>query len=255
MPSSKLRQWTRRTGLAFASILLAAGNGIAAAVPPPPIGGVPCQAVVSNFLVRMPVTHRSDEIIARLLDGRDYPQAALALRSAVDRYQDAWAGYALGNLYAAGFGVHRSAAEAFHWYLWSAERGNRFAQQQVANAYLHGDGTQRDATRAAYWFRIGIAPFQLARMYYSLSQVYASGHLAPVDRGKSGYYLDKSLNELRALAKEPNGEAAYYLGLAYEHGDGVPRNRTESLGYLCRAASLQYAPAITALRRLQGHSQ
>lgn len=254
MPSSKLRRRTRRTGLAFASILLAAGHGIAAAEPPPPIGGA-CQTVVGNFLARAPIIRRADESSARLLDGRHYRQAALALRSALNRYQDAWAAYALGNLYAAGLGVHRSAAEAFHWYLWSAERGSQFAQQQVANAYLHGDGTRRDAIRAAYWFRIGIAPFQLARMYHSLSQVYASGHLAAVDRGKSGYYLDKGLEELRALAEEPNGEAAYYLGLAYERGDGVPRNRTKSLGYLCRAASLQYAPAMAALRRLQGHSQ
>ena len=61
-----------------------------------------------------------------------------------------------------------------------------------------------------------------------------------------------SLADLRALAKEPNGEAAYYLGLAYEYGDGVPRDRTKALGYLCRAASLQYAAAMTAIRRLQG---
>ncbi|MGH8200901.1 MAG: tetratricopeptide repeat protein [Steroidobacteraceae bacterium] len=130
-----------------------------------------------------------------------------------------------------------------------------FAQRQVANAYLDGEGTQRNIAAAAYWFRIGIAPFQVARMYYSLSQTYVEGHLAPVNHDKEIYYRDKSLTELRALAKDPNAEAAYYLGLAYEHGDGVPRDRTKAVGYLCRAASLQYASAITALRRLQGHSQ
>ena len=254
MPPWTLLRCVRRTGLVLAAILLRAGNGISATEPPPPLGGPQCQTVVSNFLAREPVMRRFDESIARLLDERQYPRAAMALRSAVSRYQDAWAAYALGNLYAAGLGVHRSADEAFRWYLWSAGRGNRLAQQQVANAYLNGDGTQRNAARAAYWFRIGIAPFQLARMYHSLSQVYASGHLVPADHDKSDYYLDKSLDELRALAKEPNGEAAFYLGLAYEHGDGVPRDRTKAVGYLCRAASLQYPSASAALRRLQGHS-
>jgi hypothetical protein len=211
--------------------------------------------VVHTFLARAPVMRRADESIARLLNERHYRQAAAALRGGVRRYQDAWAGYALGKLYAAGLGVPRSAGDAFRWYLWSAERGDRPAQQEVANAYLNGDGTRRNAAQAAYWFRIGIAPFQLARMYYSLSQTYAEGHLAPVDHGKADYYLDESLDDLRALAQEPNGEAAYYLGLAYEHGDGVPRDRAKAVGYLCRAASLQYAPAITALARLQGHSR
>lgn len=255
MLAANRRRWVRRAGLVLAAILLPAVRVIAAAEPPPPVGGASCQMVVSQFLARAPVIRRSDESIARVLNGRHYRQAAAALRDAVTRYQDPWAGYALGNLYAAGLGVPRSAGDAFRWYLWSAERGDRPAQQEVANAYLNGDGTQRNATQAAYWFRIGIAPFQLARMYYSLSQTYAEGHLAPVDHGKADYYLDRSLEELRALAKEPNGEAAFYLGLAYEHGDGVRPDRARAVGYLCRAASLQYPAAITALRHLQGHSR
>ena len=214
-----------------------------------------CQASVRNFLALAPVERRSDERIARLLDARRYRQAASALRIAASHRADAWAGYTLGNLYAAGLGVRRSAARAFRWYLWSAKRGDRFAQQRVANAYLDGEGTQRNADEAAYWFRIGIAPFELARMYYGLSQTYARGHLAPVNRGKESYYLDKSLADLRELAKEPNGEAAYYLALAYEYGDGVALDRTKAMGYLCRAAALQYAPAVGAIRRLQKEAQ
>jgi hypothetical protein len=215
----------------------------------------PCQAVVTGFLARAPLMRRTDEGIVRLLDGQHYRQAASALRIAVSRYPDAWAGNALGDLYAAGLGVPRSAQNAFHWYLWSAQRGDRFAQRQVANAYLDGEGTQRSAADAAYWFRIGVAPFQIARMYYSLSETYAKDHLTPVVQSKVSYYRDAGLADLRALAKEPNGEAAYYLGLAYEYGDGVPRDRTKALGYLCRAASLQYAAAMGAIRRIQGQGQ
>jgi hypothetical protein len=198
---------------------------------------------------------RTDELIARLLDAKRYGQAQSQLRDAVRRYADPWAGYALGNLYAAGLGVPRSAKRAFGWYLWAAQRGSEFAQRRVANAYLDGEGTERNAGAAAHWFRIGVAPRQLDRMYFSLAQTYDEGRLAPVDRSKSGDYREKGLADLRDLAKEPNGQAAYYLGLAYEDGRGVPRNRAKAIGYLCRAASLQYAPAITAVRHLQGTSE
>lgn len=253
MLSLNRRPWIRCATLVLVAMSPAANRLFAAERPAPEL--TPCQAVVSGFLARTPLMRRSDDAIALLLNGRRYRQAASALRSATSRYPDAWAGDALGNLYAAGLGVPRSAANAFRWYLWSAKRGDRFAQQQVANAYLNGDGTQRNAIEAAYWFRIGIAPFELARMYYSLSQTYATARLAPVDRSKAGYYVDKSVAELRELAKEPNGEAAYYLGLAYEYGDGVPRDRAKAVGYLCRAAALQYAAAITAIRGLQGQGQ
>jgi len=212
----------------------------------------PCQALVSGYLARAPLMRRTNESIVRMLDARHYGQAAEALRSAVSRYPNAWAGNVLGDLYSAGLGVPRSAADAFRWYLWSAHRGDRFAQREVADAYLDGEGTQRNEAAAAYWFRIGIAPFQIARMYYSLSETYAGGRLAPANESKAGYYRDRGLTELRALAKEPNGEADYYLGLAYEHGAGVPRDRPKAVAYLCRAAALQYPAAIGAIRHLQG---
>lgn len=253
MLASTRQPWTRRAALLLTITLLAAGDRLAAATGhPAPVGTIPCRALVSQYLTDAPLIRRADDRIARLLDGRHYGQAVAALRAAVSRYPDAWAGLALGNLYAAGLGVPRSAGEAFRWYLWSAQRGNRFAQREVANAYLDGEGTRRNAAEAAYWFRIGIDPFQVARMYYSLSRTYAEGHLVPVNPDKEIYYRDKSLADLRALTKEPNGEAAYYLGLAYEQGDGVPRDRAKAVGYLCRAAALRYADAFAAIRHLQG---
>lgn len=80
-------------------------------------------------------------------------------------------------------------------------------------------------------------------------------HLAPVNRSKAGYYLDKSVTDSRELSRDPNGEAAYYPGLDHEYGHGVPRDRAKAVAYFCRAASLQYAPATTAIRHLQGQSQ
>ncbi len=251
MLASTERGWTRYMALALLAILPAAGNRLLAAEPHTPGVSQQCRTIVRDDLARAPLMRRSNERIAQLLDAKRYGQAVSALRSAVSRYPDAWAADTLGSLYAAGLGVPRNAESAFHWYLWSAKRGDRFAQRQVANAYLNGEGTKRNAAQAAYWFRIGIAPWQLAVMNSSLSRTYAEGRLVPVNRSKSSYYLEESVAELRELAREPNGEAAYYLGLDYEHGDGVPRDRAKASGYLCRAAALQYAPAVHAIRHLE----
>lgn len=241
--------------LLLAASLLAGGGSTFAAVRRPATMIGQCQARVRYFLARAAAMRRSDERIVRWLNGRHYKTADAALRRAAARYGDPWAGDTLGHQYAAGLGVPRNAATAFHWYLWAARRGDRFAQRAVANAYLHGQGTKRDPAAAAYWFRIGIAPWQLAVMYHGLGQTYLRGHLVPVNRAKSDYYRMKSVAELRELAREPSAEAAYYLGLAYERGDGVRRDRARAMRYLCRAASLGDAKAVTAIHRLDSSNE
>jgi TPR repeat protein len=255
MPASRRGRTNGYAAISLAAILLAPAASAFAAVRGPGVQVGRCQAIVRSALAQAPLMRRSDERIVRWLNGRHYKKADSALRSAARRYGDAWAGDTLGHQYAAGLGVPRDAATAFRWYLWAARRGDRFAQREVANAYLHGQGTKRDPAAAAYWFRIGIAPWQLAVIYHGLAQTYLRGHLAPVNRAKADYYLNESLAVLRQLATEPNGEAAYYLGLAYEHGDGVRRNRAEAMRYLCRAASLRYANAITEIHRLDSPNE
>lgn len=248
------RCWVARATAAL-TVLLPLIGGVAVAAGPAALVSAQCRTTVHDALARAPAMRDNDVRIARLLDAKQYRRAAAALRSTADHGSDPWAGEALGNLYAAGLGVPRSADSAFKWYLWSAERGNQTAQRQVANDYLQGEGTRRNAAQAAYWFRIGVAPYQLAHEYYDLSQIYTRGHLAPVDPRKSDYYLDKAIAVWRALAKEPNGEANYYLGLAYQYGHGVRKDPAKSVAYLCRAASLDYGPAMTAISRLLGAPQ
>ena len=253
MPASNRRRlngYGALGALLLAATLLPAAAGAVAAGRPSAGRTGQCHAVVRDFLARAPAMRRANERIAQWLNERHYRRADSGLRAAAVRYDDAWAGSTLGHQYAAGLGVPRNAATAFHWYLWAARRADRFAQRQVANAYLHGEGTKRDDAAAAYWFRIGMAPWQLAVMYHGLARTYLSGQIVPVDRAKSDYYLHESLTELRALAHAPNAQAAYFLGLAYERGDGVRRDRARAMRYLCRSASLGDAAAITALHRL-----
>ncbi|HEX5460406.1 MAG TPA: tetratricopeptide repeat protein [Steroidobacteraceae bacterium] len=250
MVASNRRRWNGCAAHALLAVLWLTWTGASAGEPGVAADPGWCRTTVQYFLDRASVMRRSDEHIVQLLNAKRFRQAQSALLEAVSRHGDPWAGYALGNLYEAGLGVPRNAESAFRWYLWSAEWGDEFAQRKVANAYLHGEGTKRDVAEAAYWFRIGIAPFQLAWRYIDLAQAYTTGRLTPVDRGKADYYLDTGLADLRRLANEPNGQAAYYLGLASEHGRGLPRNRAKTMEYLCRAASLRYAPAVNAIRHL-----
>lgn len=259
MLTSSGRRWIHRLAVALLAVLPLAAH----ARPAQPQRRTPeraaqhmlsCHAAARALLKRAPVVRRVDQRIEALIDAKHYRRAATALRAAARRHADAWAGYTLGSLYASGLGVPRDAHAAFHWYLWAAKRGNRFAQRQVANAYLNGEGTKRDAAAAGYWFRIGIAPWQLAVMYGGLAQTYARGHLVPADHAKAAYYTAKSVADLRALARGPNARADYYLGLDYAFGRGVHRSRTRAADYLCRAVLLRDTRAAAALGHLQGRS-
>ncbi|MFA7495715.1 MAG: tetratricopeptide repeat protein [Acidithiobacillus sp.] len=208
-----------------------------------------------QYMAHAKAVRAADRHIVALLNAKNYPKAAVELKQATQRYQDAWAGFALGNLYAAGLGVSRSPARAFHWYLWSANAGDHFAQRRVANAYLNGEGVARNPQEAAYWFRIGMAVPQQVNADYWLAETYKRGHLAPINLKKYHYYLQRSQTALQALAQEPNGAAAYDMGLSYAYGRGVPVDRGKALQWLQRAMQLHYAPAAIAIHRLETASQ
>ena len=222
-----------------------------ARVRPPPVASSTCNAHVQGYLAQLPAVRAAERQVIGLLNAKDYRGAIPALRSAVTRYGDPWAGFTLGHLYALGLGVPRNAETAVHWYLWSAERGGHFAERELADAYLNGVGVKRDTVRAAYWFRIGVAPLELASSDYSLAETYASGTLAPVNRAKEVHYLDQSLRTLRELVREPNPAANFDLGLAYVGGSGVPRDPKRALSYLCRALALGYGPAAPLIRKIE----
>ena len=208
-------------------------------------------ADAGRYLAHAKTVHAANIRIVGLLNAKTYRQAAPRLEQTAKQYDDAWAGFALGNLYAAGLGVPKSQTRAFHWYLWSAKAGDRSAQRQVANAYLNGDGVTRSPAQAAYWFRMGMAVPQLVNSNYWLAKTYDKGRVVPKNAAKYQYYLRYSQRILRSLNTEPNGAAAYDMGLSYAYGHGVPRDRAQALQWLHRALKLHYAPAAVAIHRLE----
>ena len=74
------------------------------------------------------------------------------------------ADYEKGLSYSFGEGVEKDGAEAFRWFLKSAEQGYAPAQYKVGAAYAYGDGVAADAVEAASWYR------KAAQQGYALAQ-------------------------------------------------------------------------------------
>ena len=60
--------------------------------------------------------------------------------------------YRKGLAYSQGNGVAKDAAQAFTWFMKSAEQGYAQAQYQVGVAFASGMGTAKDLSKAVYWY-------------------------------------------------------------------------------------------------------
>jgi TPR repeat protein len=83
---------------------------------------------------------------------KDYP-AALRIVRPLAQGGDPNAQTILGSMYAFGFGVARSYAEAVNWFRKAAEQGQPAAQGNLGLAYLNGQGVKQNYTEAAGWLR------------------------------------------------------------------------------------------------------
>lgn len=63
---------------------------------------------------------------------------------------------------------------------------------------------------------------------------------------KGGDY-ETALSEFRALSKKGNATAAYYLGVMYSGGQGVPRDHKEAIKWYSKAAAKGHGGAMYAL--------
>lgn len=208
-------------------------------------------AVADAYLAHARAIRQSDRPIVALLNRDDYGAAIPLLRKAAADKDDFWAADTLGHLYQAGLGVEPSPQQAFQWYLQAAEAGDRSAQRQVANAYLNGWGVAANPQRAAFWFRQGLMVPQVVNADFWLGKTYAAGKLMPKNMDKAAWYQGRSLELLQTLYAERVGAAAYDLGIAYLHGDGVDKGRTRAEAYFRQALAWHYPAAAYALTHLE----
>jgi TPR repeat protein len=173
----------------------------------------------------------------------------------------------IGTYYDLGKGHDK--AEGLRWYRKAADHGDAVAQNNVAIMYMAGFGVRADMAEAASWFRKAIengANRDLSDLIYfyhsgkalpqkSLNANHAEGLAflrSLADRGdpvaqtlladvyKSGKLgltsdLIQAMNWLRKAAeKDPDAEA--YLGWAYSHGEGMPKNDDEAVNWYRKSA-------------------
>jgi TPR repeat protein len=173
----------------------------------------------------------------------------------------------IGTYYDLGKG--HDQAEGLKWYRKAADHGDAVAQNNVAIMYASGLGVKADMGEAVSWFRKA-AENGGNRDLSDLIYLYDSGKALPqkslnenqveglaflrslVDRGNpvaqtvlAGVYksgklgltpdLTQAMNWLRKAAeKDPNAEA--FLGWAYSHGEGVPKNDDEAVSWYRKSA-------------------
>ncbi len=169
-----------------------------------------------------------------------------------------------GDRFYNGDGVEEDHVEAFKWYKRAAEHGHVGAQCVVGYCYYKGDGVRRNRRAAFLWYRQA-ADHGSREALYNLGLLYANGRgvkqnrekarelfqraadmgdndaareLAELSRGLDNEHLGVKgvFEEQRVLTEAGDAKTMFEMGLSYETGHGVSRNRRKAFMYFLEAA-------------------
>lgn len=100
---------------------------------------------------------------------------------------DVEAQFALGALYASGFGVQEDTAEAAKWFRRAADQGLTMAQKNLAQLLYKGNGLKRDYVEAYQWYEIAIPNLadDIARTLMRVEQDALARRMKPADVNKA----------------------------------------------------------------------
>jgi len=162
------------------------------------------------------------------------------LKSAQMGYENGqfWTGY----LYGKGRGVAKSDEKAFEWYLKAAKQGHSSAMQNLGIRNQAGRGVTKNMEQAALWYERAIEAGNLAS-YSGLGYMYKFG------KGGRPKDLAKAIRLFRSAADKGDASGQYNLGLMYEKGIGVLKDRNEALR-LYRLAAVDDKRAAKKLKDL-----
>lgn len=119
-----------------------------------------------------------------------------------------------------------------------AERGNTYAQLELAEMLLSG-GLFYDKDKAVYWLKKS-ADGDNVYAIKKLAEFYRDGNVLKQDISKTVYWLKKG-------AKLGDDTASYDLALRYLNGDGVEKDEKEAIKHLKYSAGKYNADAICEL--------
>lgn len=176
-----------------------------------------------------------------LQDASDFQQVGNA-EMAFQRYMVAASDYGhpeaqleVARCYQNGVGVAKNAENAVVWYKKAAEQGNAEAQCALGECYYQARGVEKDDKEARRWY-------EAAATQGNVTAQYMTGRL----------YAELSYNEAAVkwytkAAEQECPEAQYELGVCYETGDGVGKDKAKAVELYRKAAEQGYAEAQNKL--------
>ncbi len=118
--------------------------------------------------------------------------------------------------------MEQDYTEAVKWYKLAAEQGDKFAQENLGWFYEYGRGVEQDKSEAVKWYRL------------AAEQGYADAVNSVIRLTEQD---DAEAARLYRLAAEQGSDwAQFNLGVCYENGEGVERNRDEAVKWFRLAA-------------------
>jgi TPR repeat protein len=192
----------------------------------------------------------------------DY-ETALKLWRPLAEQGDAEAQRSLGWMYGTGHGVPRDQTQATKWYLKSAEQGNARAQNRLGMTCIYGrKPTADDVAVGLSWFEKAAYQGNVDSQR-QLGELHEFGDFGiPRDHAQSLAWFRMaakqddvgSMNRLigfaanandyvevakwsRRLAELGDSFGQFEIGLLYAEGKGVPKDQTQALGWLQKAAA------------------
>lgn len=147
-----------------------------------------------------------------------------------------WAKFYLGYLYACGYGgVSQDENQSLYWYRSAAKDGYGPAQFLVGRYYFDKD----DYEMAIPWLQRAVEQEVIeAKVLYSLC-------LIQIEK-----FPEKAYNLMLEAANANDSQAQYYMGLFYEEGISVRKNRGQAIVWYKKAAENGDEDAKAKLREL-----
>ena len=199
------------------------------------------------------------------------PTAAATLYLAAAEQNDPYSCYKIGSFYERGYGCEKKYELAMHFYITAATLGNEDAILVIANKYKKGIGLEKSITTALSWWDKIIDVNPIAQIEVAIC--YLNGYGVNQDKNKGISLLKKSANQknpdacilLAKICEQDENEetkkdyvkwllkateydsvkAMFLLGQYHEN----KHNIKECYRWYSMAATLEYAPAIEAIKK------
>lgn len=156
--------------------------------------------------------------------------------------------YQIGRLYARKT-AFQDYAEARKWFVLAAEQGNAYAMFALGNLYYYGNGTDVDYKKAFDYLHSS-AENGCVHAYFRLGYMLRKGIGCEKNIRESDKWFAEMIANYAGSIEKLEAMNCYRLGQLYEKGWGCEKNAKVAMQYYEEACKSNYADAEFALGRL-----